>query len=140
MNWLVLFDPEVAGPLLAGWIVGAAVGLADTAILVIAVARSSHWPSQFSHFRVSMPAFAIAAANAMVIGWTLVGLLFGAMWIAVPMPGYSIGVGGAFAVLGVLYAYIRGLSHRGEAQVVLGSGLLALVGFAGVVPLLAGWR
>ena len=26
MNWLALFDPEVARPLLAGWIVGAAIG------------------------------------------------------------------------------------------------------------------
>lgn len=140
MNWLVLFDPAIAGPLLAGWIVGAAIGLADTAILVVAVARAPRWPAQFSQFRVSTPAFAIAAANGMVMGWTLVGLLFGAAWIAVPMPGFAIAVGGAFGLAGLCYAYVRGLAHRGEAQVVLGSLLLALTGFAGVLPLLAGWR
>ena len=41
---LVLFDPEIARPLLAGWIMGAVVGLADTALLVIAIARSRRWP------------------------------------------------------------------------------------------------
>lgn len=140
MNWLVLFDPAIAGPLLAGWIIGAAIGLLDTAILVIAVARSARWPAQFSQFRVSMPAFAIAAANGMVIGWTLLGLVFGALWITVPMPGFAVGVAAAFGLLGVFYAYVRGLGRRGEAQVVLGSLLLAVVGFAGVLPLLAGWR
>jgi len=140
MSGLGLFDPEIARPLLAGWITGAAVGLVDTALLVIAVARSPRWPEQFSQFRVSLPAFTIAAANGMLLGWTLIGLLLGAIWIVVPMPKFAIGVAVAMLGIGALYTYVRGLGHRGEAQVVLGSGLLAAVAFAGALPLLAAWR
>ncbi len=127
-------------PLVAGWIIGAAIGLLETALVVIAVARSARWPEQLSGFRVSVPAFTIAMANAMLIGWTLIGLLMGALWIAIPMPRFAIGVG--LAGLGVigLYGYVRGLEHRGEASLVVGSGLLATVAFAGVLPVLATWR
>ena len=140
MSPMVLFDPEIARPLLAGWIMGAVVGLADTALLVIAIARSRRWPQQLSGLHVSLPIFAIAAANGMMICWTLIGLVLGALWIVVPMPKFAIGVGGA--ILGILgvYAYIRGLGHRGEAQVVVGSGALAAVAFGGVLPLLASMR
>jgi len=140
VNWLALFDPEVARPLHEGLIVGAEHEQMDTAVLVIAESRSQRWPEQFRYFRVSMIAFAIAAANGMVLSWTLIGLILGALWIVVPMPKFAIGVALAILGIGGLYAYIRGLGRRGEAQVVLGSGLLALVGFAGALPLLAGWR
>ena len=140
MNGFGLFDPAIAQPLLAGWIIGAVVGLIDTAVVVIAVARAPRWPAQFSQFHVSLPALAIAAANGMVIGWTLIGLVIGALSIIVPMPKFAIGM--VAVVLGILglYVYIRGLSHRGEAQVVVGTGLIAGVGFAVVLPLLAAWR
>lgn len=134
------FDPDILRPLLAGWIIGAAIGLLETALVVIAVARSPRWPDQLSYFRVSIPAFTIAMANAMLIGWTLIGLLMGALWIAVPMPRFAIGVGAAGLGVVALYAYIRGLERRGEASLVLGSALLATVAFAGVLPVLATWE
>ncbi len=140
MNPIVLFDPEIARPLLAGWIMGAVVGLADTALLVIAIARSPRWPQQLSGLRVSLPIFAIAAANGMLITWTLIGLVLGAISIVVPMPKFSFAVGGAILGICGLYAYIRGLGHRGEAQVVVGSGVMAALAFAVALPLLAGWR
>ena len=134
-----LFRPEVARPLLAGWIAGAFVGLLDTALVVIAVSRSPRWPEQLSHFRVSLPAFTIAAANGMLLGWTLVGLLLGAFWIIIPMPRFAIAVCAVtFAVAG-LYAYVRGLDDRGEATVVLSSLALATFAFAGALPVLAAW-
>lgn len=140
MNGMGLFDPGIAQPLLAGWIIGAVVGLIDTAVVVIAVARAPRWPDQLSQFRVSLPALTIAAANGMVIGWTLIGLLIGAVSIVVPMPRFAIGV--AAVTLGVLamYVYVRGLAHRGEAQIIVGTGLIAGLGFAVVLPLLAAWR
>lgn len=130
------FDPAILRPLLAGWITGAAVGLASTAIVVIAVVRSRRWPRQFARLRISIVAFAIAAANGMVIGWTLIGLLAGAAWIASParFPLLAGAVGLAFAAL---YAYVRGLEDRGEAAVVLGCTLVATLAFALALPLLA---
>ncbi len=134
------FDPDVLRPLLAGWIIGAALGLLETALVVIAVARSPGWPEQLSSFRVSIPVFTIAIVNAMLIGWTLVGLVMGALWIVVPMPRFAIGV----CVIGLgitgLYAFIRGLERRGEATLFIGSGVLATVAFAGVLPLMATWQ
>ena len=96
------FDPDIVRPLLAGWILGAAIGLIETALVVIAVARSPRWPEQLSYFRVSIPAFTIAAANGMLIGWTLVGLLFGAISIVVPMPNFSAAVFVVFGGVAVL--------------------------------------
>ncbi len=134
-----LFRPEIARPLLAGWIAGAIVGLVDTAIVVIAVARSPRWPEQLAYFRVSLPALTIAAANGMLLGWTLIGLLLGAVSMLVPMPRFAIAVCAVtFAVAG-LYAYVRGLDDRGEAAVVLSSLALATLAFAGVLPALAAW-
>lgn len=140
MNPLVLFDPAVARPLLAGWISGAMVGLVHAALVVIAVARSPRWPDLLSNLRVSLPAFAIVAINAMLIGWTLVGLVLGAIWIVVPMPRFSIAIvlvaGGALG----LYAFVRGTGRRGETMLVVACGAVAAVVFAGVLPALAGWR
>ena len=135
-----MLDPEVARPLLAGWITGAAVGLADAALLVIAVARSAGWPQQLSGLRVSLLAFTIAAVNGMLIGWTLVGLLLGALWIVVPMPRFAIGV--CVVGLGIvgLYAFVRGLGHAGEARVVAALALIPTVAFAAMLPVLAVWE
>lgn len=140
MNALALFNPDVARPLLAGWITGAVVGLADTALIVIAVARSPRWPEQLSGLHVSLPAFAIAAVNGMLIGWTLIGLLLGALSIIVPMPKFAFGVCGVTIGIVCLYAYVRGLEHRGEVVVVMGSGLIATVAFAVMLPVLAAWQ
>jgi len=140
VSWLSFIDPEIARPLLAGWITGAAIGLADTAIVVIAVARSSSWPAQFSHFRVSIPAFGIAAVNGLLIGWTLIGLLMGALWIRIPQPRFSIlVVAVGLAIIG-LYAFIRGFDQRGEAAVLLATALLATLAFAVMLPALAASR
>lgn len=135
-----LFDSTILRPLLAGWIMGAMVGLAGTAILVVAVARSKRWPQQFTRLRVSVPVFAIVAINAMVISWTLIGLVLGALWIATPMPQFAVGV--VVAILGPIggYLYLRGRDHRGEAQVVIGTGGIAALAFAVGLPLLAGGR
>ena len=135
-----LFNPDIARPLLAGWITGAAVGLIDTAIVVIAVSRSPRWPAQLANFRVSIPAFTIAAVNGMLIGWTLIGLLMGALWIVVPMPRFAILVCAIGCVLAGLYAFVRGLDARGEAAVVIGSAVLSTVAFAVALPLLAAWE
>ncbi len=140
MNGGIFFDPEIARPLLAGWIVGAVVGLADTAVLVIAISRSRHWPQQLSGLRVSLPVFAIAAVNGMLIGWTLVGLLLGVLWIVAPGPRYLLGVGIVGAGIAGLYAFVRGLHHRGEAGVVIGSLALATTAFGVLLPLLATWQ
>ena len=134
------FDPDIVRPLLAGWILGAAIGLIETARVVIAVARSPRWPEQLSYFRVSIPAFTIAAANGMLIGWTLVGLLFGAISIVVPMPNFSAAVFVVFGGVAVLYSYVRGLGRRGEATLVVGSCVLAGVAFGGLLPFMSSLR
>lgn len=134
------FDPDIVRPLLAGWILGAALGLIETALVVIAVARSPRWPEQLSYVRVSLPAFMIAAANGMLIGWTLIGLLFGAISIVAPMPNFSVAVIIVFGGVALLYSYVRGLGRRGEATLFIGSTLMAIVAFAVLLPFLSSLR
>lgn len=140
MNGVAAFDPELVRPLLAGWISGAMLGLADTALLVIAISRSPGWPHQLSGLRVSLPVFSIVAINAMLIGWTLVGLLAGVLWITLPGAKFAALVGLVTVGGMCLYAFVRGLKHRGEAVVVVGTGLMAMLAFLGVLPVLASWR
>lgn len=133
-------DPDVARPLLAGWVAGAGVGLAHTALLLLALSRDPAWPKRLPGLRVSLPILGVVAANALVIGWTLVGLVLGAILIGAPMPAFSFAVGGGCLALAALYTFVRGRPPRGEAVVVWATAALAAVAFAVLLPLLAAPR
>lgn len=137
-------DPEVARPLLAGWIAGAIVGLADTALLLLVLSRDTAWPTRLHRLPVSLPILGVVAVNAMLIGWTLVGIVLGAIYLGAPMPAFSLAVGGGWLALAALYAFVRGGvpggAPRGELALVWGTVALAAAAFALLLPLLAGRR
>ncbi len=137
-------DPEVARPLLAGWIAGAIVGLADTALLLLVLAHDATWPARLPGLRLSLPIFGVVAVNALLIGWTLVGIVLGAIYLGAPMPAFSLAVGGGWLALAALHAFVRGGlrggARRGEVTVVWGTAALAVAAFALLLPLLAGRR
>ena len=132
--------PAVARPLLAGWIAGAIVGLADTALLLVVLSRDPAWVRRLPGLRVSLPIFGVVAVNALLIGWTLVGIVLGALYLGAPMPAFSLAAAGAWFALAGLYTFVRGGRHRGEAVVVWGTATLAAGAFALLLPLLAGPR
>ena len=134
----VAVDPAVARALLAGWIAGAIVGLADTALLLVVLSRHPAWAQRLPGLRISLPIFGVVAVNAMLIGWTLVGIVLGALYLGAPTPAFSIAAGGGWFVLAGLYTFVRGHEGRDEAAVIWGTAALAAVAFALLLPPLAG--
>ena len=138
-------DPDVARPLLAGFISGVALAFALTALLLWALVRSPlgrHWVS-----RVSLPLgpVGIVVTNALLLACTLCGLLLGALYLAVDdawpggAPGtsnvaFSAIVGGAVLALPLAAWFVRRRTSRLEWL----STACALGAFAWLLPLLAG--
>ncbi len=124
-------DP--ARVLLAGFIAGAAGGLASTAIALFALtgnaAARAHLPAQ-----VRFGAIGIVAANAMLFGWTLVGLVLGAVYLHAAQPAFSIGIAAACVVALGGAAFVR----RRVTWPMWSAALVAAMTFAVLLPLLAG--
>ena len=136
---------EVARTLLAGWLAGAVVGLGDTALLLVILARHPGWAARLPALRVRLPILGVLAANGMVIGWTLVGLLLGALALRLPMPAFALVVAGLWLAAGGAYTVVRGLPpregpRRDEAALVWGTIILATLVFAILLPWLANRR
>ena len=129
---------DIARTLLAGWLAGALVGLGDTALLLVILARHPGWAARLPALRVRLPILGVLAANALVIGWTLVGLLLAALALRLPMPAYAFAVAGLWAAVGLLHAFLRGGAVRDEAQFVWGTAILATAAFAVLLPWLVG--
>ena len=125
-------DPEVGAALLAGWISGAAVAFATTAIVLVWLSRNEGWRARFGRTNVRLPLVGIVVVNGMMLGWTLVGLMLGAVYLWMDQPAFSITVV-AMLVLG-LGMWITVLGRPGWA--VLWTAGVALASFGGLLPLL----
>lgn len=123
--------------LLAGWASGFAVGLASTAWVMIALARSRDWAAHLpSALRVSLPIYGIVIVNVLVFGWTLVGFIAGALYHAGGRGPFSFGVLGVTGLLASVYGGVRGRPLSGEAMVVWATLATALAAFLGLLPFL----
>ena len=127
---------DAAQTLLAGWLAGAIVGLGDTALLLVLLARHPSWAARLPAFRVRLPILGILVANGLVIGWTLVGLLMGALALKVAMPAFALIAGALWLGAGGIHAFLRGI-RRDESVMAWGTVALAVVAFAIVLPWLA---
>ena len=127
-------NSEGAGALLAGWIAGAAVALADTAILLVMLARDPVWRERVGRTRMRLPILGIVVVNGMMFGWTLVGLVLGAVYIGADQPAFSITVVAVIGLGLVAFAAIRGRPGW-PAWATAG---VAMAGFAGLLPALEG--
>lgn len=132
-------NEQAAQALLAGWLSGAAAGLATTALVLVAATRRPGLISELPLLQGHPGVLGIVVANATVIALTLVGLVLGAAYYASDaQPGrFALLVGVGVVVLGGLYAYVRGRVWSDEAPLVLVA--LAIVGlaFAVMLPQLA---
>jgi hypothetical protein len=131
---------DLARALLAGWLAGAITGLAVTAVVLIAAARSPSLAARLP-MRGRLPVLGILMANALAFGLTLVGLVLGAVYHAT---SFEAGGGRFHLVVPVLllaafaaYVIVRG---RLRAADVLAAGLslgIAALAFGVFLPWLA---
>jgi hypothetical protein len=74
-------DPETLRALVSGFIAGAAVALASTFIVLIALARGEYWRRLPQNQRVPMPLVGVVFVNLFMLTWTALGLLLGALYL-----------------------------------------------------------
>lgn len=127
-------EHEAARALVAGWIAGAAAGLAITGVAMAVVIRGPAWWGRARVGHLSPPIIGIIVVNVMVFAWTLLGLLLGALYLAAGPSMFRVGlaaaVGGALVIAWVV---------RGRLTWPMGAtAAVALLAFAGLLPLLAG--
>jgi hypothetical protein len=129
-------DLEAARVLLAGFIAGLAGGLLSLPIVLMALVRSRRWQQRQRESGLSFAAVGILAANAMLLAWTLAGLILGAVYLGASQPAFSISIVAALAALAAAAAFVT----RRVAWPVWSTALVAAAAFAGLLPLLASAR
>lgn len=138
-------DPDVARPLLAGFIAGVAVAFALTALLLWTLVHSPAWRHWLVRVTVPMGPLGVVVANALLLACSMAGLLLGVLYLAVEetWPGGAPGTSNvAFsAIVATLFLlaplaawFVRGATSRVEwaATAVL------VAAFAWLLPFLAG--
>lgn len=125
-------DFEVVQALLAGWISGAAVAFATTAIVLVVLSRDEGWRARFVRTTVRLPLMGIVVINGMMLVWTLVGLMLGALTLWTDQPGFTVAVTAMLAL--ALLVWITVVGRPGWA--VLSTVAVALAAFGGLLPFL----
>lgn len=70
-----------ARALLAGFLCGAAVAFATTFIALLVLSRSSVWQRLPQNRRVPLPLMGVVAVNLLMLSWTALGLVLGAVYL-----------------------------------------------------------
>jgi len=135
-------NADLMQSLLAGWVSGAAAGLATTMLVLVWLARSPERARRLP-MQVRLPILGIVVVNAMVITLTLVGLVAGALHHNTrPADGsaglFPVTLAAIVLASAALYAFVRGRIRSAEAPLVLGSLLVFGLAFGGMLPWLAG--
>jgi sterol desaturase/sphingolipid hydroxylase (fatty acid hydroxylase superfamily) len=126
-------DGDTARALLAGWVSGAAVAFAHTLLLLLALARDPRWRERFGRTRLRLPLVGVVVVNAMMLFWTVAGLILGAIYPGAEQPAFSITVGAILISGVVLFAVIRGM----PGWLTWSTVAVAVVAFGGMLPTLA---
>lgn len=141
-----LTEAEARG-LLAGLICGVVMALALTAMVLVVLTRSEAWTARAERAagaRLSAPILGIVFANALLLFWTLVGLVLGALYPVIDERRPDGGLLSENLAFTALVAALAG-GFAGSAWIVRGrvgvlgwvtSGLAALV-FGWALPLMA---
>lgn len=124
---------ETASALLAGWVSGAATALAVTALVLFAVSRDPAWRERLGRTRLRLPLLGVVVVNAMMLFWTLVGLVLGAIYLFADQPAFSITVVAVIGLGLLLFSSIRGM----PGWVTWATVAISVLTFAGMLPALA---
>ena len=133
-----------ARALLAGFLCGVAVAFATTFIALIVLARSSVWQRLPQNRRVPMPLLGVVGVNLLMLTWTALGLILGAVYLRAESEypaGALLSENRAFTALVVGLTAIA----LGATAIVFGrvrwpawaTGLFAVLVFGWVLPALA---
>lgn len=136
---------ETARALLAGFVTGAAVAFATTFIGLVALSRSSIWQRLPQNRRVPLPLMGIVLVNGLMLGWTALGLLLGAVFLRAESARPAgallsenwVFTAVVFGMAGLVLAAIAAVRGRIEWPV-WGTALIATGAFGWMLPGLAG--
>ena len=133
-------DPEAARALVAGFISGAAAALASTGIALFSMSRNAEWwvraRERVAGARsVPLPLLGIVIVNAMMLAWTLLGLILGAAYLSLDDPArFRFFLNVAVLVALIAAGFVRGRMTR----TMWVTALVAALAYGGLLPLLAG--
>ena len=133
-------DPEAARALAAGFISGAAAALATTGIALFSMSRNAGWwvraRERVAGARsVPLPLLGIVVVNAMMLAWTLLGLVLGAAYLSLDDPArFRLFLNVAVLVALIAAGFVRGRMTR----TMWVTALVAAVAYGVLLPLLAG--
>lgn len=137
-------EADGARALLAGFIAGAAAAFATTAIGLVTMSRSSRWQARLAG-APRLPLLGVALANGLFFAWSLLGLVLGALFIAVedrhPAGGPATGNWlFSLLVLGLTLAAMLGAWFvlRRLTPALASTALVAALAFGVLLPSLAG--
>lgn len=132
-----MFNVELVQSLFAGWVAGAVAGLAQTAVVLVVLARRPALAQRLP-WQQRLPILGIIFANALTFSLTIIGLVLGALFHANGGPDaalrFSALVAGGVVAIAVLYAFVRGRLRSAEAPAVLIGLVVAGVAFGGLLP------
>ncbi len=136
-----MLDADVLRALLAGLIAGSAAALATSAVALVALARDERWRTRPPNLKVPMPLVGVAFVNALLFGWTLLGLVLGAGLLRVESARPDGGLGSPNVLFTSMVVGLIGVS-LGLGAVVRGrvtwpmwvTGAIALVCFGWLLP------
>lgn len=127
-------DGDTGRALLAGWVSGAAVAFVTTALVLFAVSRDASWRERLNRTRLRLPLLGVVVVNAMMLFWTLVGLMLGAIHLGVDQPAFSFTIVAIVGLGLVLFAAVRGM----PGWLTWSTVAVAVASFGGLLPALAG--
>ncbi len=133
-------DPEAARALVAGFISGAAAALASTGIALFSMSRNAEWwvraRERVAGARsVPLPLLGIVIVNAMMLAWTLLGLILGAAYLSLDDPARFRFFLNIAVLVGLIAAgFVRGRMTR----TMWVTALVAALAYGALLPLLAG--
>lgn len=129
-------EVEIGRVLLAGFISGAVVAFASSAIALVSISRSMDWRARVARVeRVPLPLLGILLVNGLLLGWTLLGLMLGAIYMEVADP---LGFGTAVSMVALLILLAAGFIYRRITPSMWGTALVAAISFGVLFPALVG--
>ncbi len=129
-------EVDASRALFAGFVSGAAAAFVTIAIALWSMSRSPRWRERAAGLeRLPAPLVGIVLVNGALIGWTLLGLLLGAVYLQVGDPLLFGTIVHAIALIVVLAGafVLRRLSGA-----IWATAIIAAVAFGVLLPALAG--
>ncbi len=128
-------EVDAGRALFSGFVSGAAAAFATVAIALWAMSRSQRWRERAAGLkRLPAPLVGVVLVNGALIGWTLLGLLLGAVYIQVADPfRFGLIVHGLVLIAVIAAAFVL----RGLSGAIWATAIVAAFAFGVLLPALA---